>query len=96
MHQHSRTSIYLDLNSQLSISRDALNLGKVPFLVAERTDGSCFQPTLDAIQVKDVSAISKGNGETVVVGWTGIGLILDRRLVEGVAANGALSIRKSG
>ena len=37
------------LDSHLSIARNTFNFGKVPFLVAEWTYGSCFEPTLDAI-----------------------------------------------
>ena len=67
------------------------HLGKVPFLVAERTDGTGLQPALDAIQVKDVSTIAEGNAESIVVGGRRIGLVFDGGFVEGIAANGALS-----
>ena len=40
--------------------------------------------------MKDVTAVAKGNRKTVVVGRRRIGLVLDRRFVEGIAANGAL------
>mmetsp|Transcript_2048 Transcript_2048/g.4642 ORF Transcript_2048/g.4642 Transcript_2048/m.4642 type:complete len:93 (-) Transcript_2048:348-626(-) len=53
--------ITANLDSQLTIPWNSFNLCKVPFLVAQRTNTSCLQPTLDAIQVKDVTAISKGN-----------------------------------
>ena len=78
------------LNSQLSVSRDAFNLGKVPLLVAEGTDRPRLEPALDAIQVKDVTAIAKGNAQPVVIGRRRIRLVLDRGFVERIAANGAL------
>jgi hypothetical protein len=84
------TLLLLLVFSNLSIAGDAFNFGKVPFLVAEWTDGACFQPALDAIQVKDVAAISKRNGETIVVGRRRIGLILNARFVERISTNGAL------
>jgi hypothetical protein len=56
------------LKAELSVSGNAFNFGKVPFLVTEWTDGACFEPSLDTVQMKDVSTVSKGNGETVVVG----------------------------
>jgi len=64
---------------------------EIPFFVAERTHGTRFQPALDAVQVKDMPAVPKRDAETIVVGRGGIGLVLDRRLVEGIAANGALN-----
>lgn len=55
-------SVFLFLNSQLSVSGDSFNFGKVPFLITEWTYAPRFQPTLDAIKMKDVTTISKGNG----------------------------------
>jgi hypothetical protein len=40
--------------------------------------------------MKDVTTISKGNTQTIVVGWRWIGLIFNRRFVQGITANGAL------
>ena len=81
---------FVCLNSQLSIPRNSFNFGKIPFLVAKRTHGSSLEPTLDAIQMKDVTTISKGNTQTIVVRWRWIGLIFNRRFVQGITANGAL------
>lgn len=82
--------LYDFLDSQLSVSRNSFNFGKVPFLVTERTNGTSFEPTLDAIQVEDVSAVSKSDAQSVVVGGTGIGLILNGGFVERIATNSAL------
>lgn len=78
------------LQSHRPVPRDALDLGKVPLLVAQGTDGARLEPSLDAIEVEDVSAVPERDAEAVVVGGARVGLVLDRRLVEGVAANGAL------
>lgn len=86
----SSLAVSVFLNSQLPIPRNSFNFGKVPFLVAKRTHGSSLEPTLDAIQMKDMTTISKGNTQTIVVGWRGIGLIFNRRFVQGITANGAL------
>jgi hypothetical protein len=40
--------------------------------------------------MKDVTTISKGNRQSIVVGGRGIGLIFNRWLIEGITANGAL------
>lgn len=77
---------------QTRIKTNTYNFGKIPFLVAEGTDGAGLEPTLDAIEVKDVTAIPKSNGQAIVVGRTGIGLILDGGFVERIAANGALIV----
>ena len=78
------------LNSELSVAGDALNFGKVPLLVAERTDGTRLEPALDAVQMKDVAAIAKGDRQAVLVGGRRIGLVFNARFIERIAANGAL------
>ena len=83
-------SFAIVLNPQRSVSRNALNFGKVPFLVAKWTHGARLEPALNAVQVKDVPAITKGNAQTIVVGRRRIGLILNGRFVERIATNGAL------
>ena len=88
---HSNPSNVISfLNSQLSVSGDAFDLRKVPLLVAKRTNRPSLEPALDAIEVKDVTTVSKGNRKAIVVGGRRVGLVLDRGFVEGVAANGAL------
>ena len=72
------------------VPRDALDLGEVPLLVAEGTDGPGPEPPLDAVQVEDVAAVPERDGEAVVVGGAGVGLVLDGGLVQGVPADGAL------
>jgi len=42
--------------------------------------------------MKDVPAVAKGNAEAIVVGRGRIGLVLNGRFVERVAANGALCL----
>lgn len=84
---HSLPSKTLD--SELSVSGNALDLGKIPLLVAEGADTPGLQPALDAIEVKDVAAVSKGYRQTVVVGRRRIGLVLDRGLVQRVSADRA-------
>ena len=81
---------YSILNTQLSIARNTFNFGKVPFLVAERTYRSCFEPSLNTIQMKDVTTIAKGDAETIVIGRWGISLIFNGWLIQGVTTNGAL------
>jgi hypothetical protein len=78
------------LDSQLSISRNALNLGKIPLLVAERTHTPRLEPPLNAVQVKHVSTVAKGNAQAIVIGRGGIGLVLNRGFIERIATNGAL------
>jgi hypothetical protein len=56
------------LNSQLSITRNAFNFGKVPFLVAQWTNTARFEPTLNTVEMKNVSTIAKGNAQTIVIG----------------------------
>ena len=58
----------LPLHPQLSVPRDALNLSEIPFLIAQGADGSSFQPSLDAVQMKDVATISKGDGKAIIIG----------------------------
>jgi hypothetical protein len=67
------------------------NLGKVPFLVAKRTDTARLEPALDAIQMKHVSTVPKGNAKTIVVGGRWIGLVFNRGFIEGISANSALN-----
>lgn len=78
------------LDSELPVAGNALNFCKVPLLVAERADGTRLEPALDAVQMKDVAAIAKGDRQAVLVGGRRIGLVFDARLVERIAANGAL------
>ena len=79
------------LDTELSIPRNPLNLGKVPFLVTERTYTAGLEPTLDTIQVKDVSTSTKGNRQTIVVGRGWVGLVFNRWLVQTIPANGTLT-----
>lgn len=46
----------------LTVAGNAFDFGKIPLFVAQRTNTSGFQPTLDTIEMKDVTAVSKGNG----------------------------------
>lgn len=80
------------LDSQLSISRNTFNLSKVPLLVAKRTHRSSFQPTLNAIQMKDMTTVSKGNRKSIVVRRRWIRLIFNRRFIQRVSANSALEV----
>ena len=77
------------LDTDLTVARDALDLGKVPLLVAKGADRPGPEPALDAVEMEDVAAIAEGNGQTIVIGRGWVGLILDGGLVEGVAADGA-------
>lgn len=88
--KRNRLFCHPDLNAQLSVARNALDFGKVPLLVTQGTHGTCLEPSLNAIQVKDVPAISKGNGKTIVICRRRIGLVFNRGFVQGVSANGAL------
>lgn len=49
------------LNTQLSIARNAFDLGKIPFFIAQRTHRPGLQPALNAIQMKHMAAVPKGN-----------------------------------
>ena len=80
------------LYSQLSITRDTFDLGEVPFLVTQRAYTSSFQPSLDTIEMKDMAAITEGDGQSIVVGWARVGLVFNRRFIQTVTANGALNI----
>ena len=64
----TKTCVLISLDSQLSVSRNTLNLGKVPLLVTERTHTPCLEPPLNAVQVKHVSTVAKGNAQAIVVG----------------------------
>ena len=77
------------LDTDLTVPLDALDLGKVPLLVAKGADRPGPEPALDAVEMEDVAAIAEGNGQTIVIGRGWVGLILDGGLVEGVAADGA-------
>jgi hypothetical protein len=83
-------------NSQLAVSRNAFDFGEVPFFVAEWANASGLQPTLDTVQMKHMTTVSEGNGQAVVIGWRRVGLILDGRLIERVAANSALPGNRNG
>jgi hypothetical protein len=65
---------------------------QIPFLVAKRTDTARLEPALDAIQMKHVSTVPKGNAQTIVVRGRRIGLVFNRRFVEGISTNGALKM----
>ena len=78
------------LDTDLTVARDALDLGKVPLLVAKGADRPGPEPALDAVEMEDVAAIAEGNGQAIVIGRGWVGLILDGGLVERVATNGAL------
>jgi len=67
-HQYVILSAFPRLILRVSaITGDALNLGEVPLLVAERAHTSRLQPSLDAIQVKNMSAGSERDTEAVLV-----------------------------
>lgn len=51
----------LQLRFNSAISRDPLNLGKLPLSVAQRAHTSGAQPALDAIQMKHVRTVAKSN-----------------------------------
>jgi hypothetical protein len=70
------------------------DLCEIPLLVAKRTDTSRLEPTLDAIQMKNVSTVTKGNAQAIVVRGRGISLVFNRGLVEGISTNGALGEKK--
>ena len=76
------------LNAQGAVPRNPFYFGKIPLFITKRTHGARFEPSLNTIQMKDVAAISKGNAESIVVGGRWIGLVLNGRFVETVAANG--------
>ena len=78
------------LDPQLTVSGDPFNLGKVPFLVAKGTDTAGFEPSLDAIEMENVSTITKGNAQSIVVGGGWVCLVFNRWFVQTVATNGAL------
>jgi hypothetical protein len=40
--------------------------------------------------MKNVSAVTKGNAQTIVVGGRWIGLVFNRGFIEGISTNGAL------
>lgn len=70
------------LNSNLPISWNSFNFGKVPFLVAKWTYGARLEPTLNTIQMKDVTAVAKRNGQAVIIRRTRIRLIFNTWLVQ--------------
>ena len=61
----------------------------LPLAVAKRADRARLQPARDAIKVEDVAAAAPRDRVAGVVGEAGVGLRLDGRLVQLVAANGA-------
>ncbi len=80
-HEHARAA---------SGSKRRCGTGNVlPLAVAKRADGACLQPARDAIKVEDVAAAAPRDRVAGVVGEAGVGLRLDGRLVQLVAANGA-------
>jgi len=68
---------------------DLFDLGKLPLLVAQRAVRARAQPLGDAIQVEHVPAVAPRDGQPLLRGVRGVGLVLDGRLVQGVSANRA-------
>jgi len=76
--------------------RNHLDLGEFPFLVTKGAGASCLEPSLNAVQVEDVTTVAPGNRQPWVIWVPGrISLILDARLVKIVAADRAC-IRADG
>ena len=75
-------ALFSRLDSELTVTGNALDLGKVPLLVAKRTNTTRLQPSLDAIEMEDMAAVSKGNGQSVIVRRRRVRLVLDRGLIE--------------
>lgn len=73
-----------------AIARNAFNLRKVPFLIAQRAHTPRLQPPLDTIQMEYMSAISKCNAKSIVIGRAGIGLIFNGGFVDGIATDGTM------
>jgi len=48
-------------NSELTVTGNAFDLSEVPFLVAQRTYTSSLQPTLNTIEMKNVTTITEGD-----------------------------------
>ena len=74
---------------EVAVRRNLLDLGELPLAVAERADRARLQPARDAVEVEDVAAAAPRDRVAGVVGEAGVGLRLDGRLVQLVAANGA-------
>lgn len=79
-----------DLDTQLAVARNAFNLGKVPLLVTERTDASRLKPTLNTIEMENMSAIPKCNRQPIIIRGRRICLIFDRWFIERVTADSTL------
>jgi hypothetical protein len=67
MHDIHAKFFFLNRFLQLSVTGDALNFCKVPFLVAERTYGTRFQPSLNAVQVENMPTVTERYTEPVIV-----------------------------
>ena len=72
------------------IPRNPLNFGKVPLLITKRTNRPRPQPPLNTIQVKNVSTISKGNAQPIIIRGRRVGLVFDGGFVERVSADGTV------
>lgn len=50
--------------------QDALNLGKLPLLVAQWAGAACLEPALDAVQVEHVTTATPGNRQSGMLSVT--------------------------
>ena len=69
------------LGSEGAVAGNPFNFCEFPFFITKGTDGAGFQPALDAIQVEDVAAAAKRDGEAIFIIRGRIRLIFDRRLI---------------
>ena len=70
------------------IAWDLLNLAELPLFVTKRAHRSGLEPSLNAVEMEDVPAGAKGDGQAILRVRRRVGLVFNRRLVERIAANG--------
>lgn len=62
-----RTGFHQHLRRRTAIAWYSLNLGEVPFLVTQRAYTPGLQPTLDAVQMENMSTVSKCHAQAVFI-----------------------------
>ena len=76
------------LHSHRASRKNLLNLGKLPFFVAQRACTACLEPSLNTIQVEDMPTVPPSNTKSWMICIScRVCLIFNARLVQVVSAN---------
>ncbi len=78
------------IDTNRATRQNLFNLGEFPLLVAQGAGRARLEPSLDAVEVKDVTTATPGNAQTRVLRVTiGVGLVFNAWLIQVVSADGA-------